>query len=70
MYNLPENKLNVVSARLRIGSFDRKVVVEPGQKMVQFETTLEPGDVNLQTWFTDSAGNDRGAYFVYVEQIR
>jgi hypothetical protein len=67
LYELPGNYPKVEHARLKFGEFDREVEVLPGQKMVQFEVNLEPGNVDLQSWFTDEDGRSRGAYFVYVE---
>ena len=37
--------------------------------MVQFEVALEKGKAELQTWFKDEEGVERGAYFVYLELI-
>jgi hypothetical protein len=69
LINLPDNALKVITARLKAGEFDETVEVRPGEKMVQFRVPLEPGDVNLKTWFTDTAGVERGAYYVYIERV-
>ena len=69
LYKLPGNSIHVESARLKLCDVDRWVDVEPGQKMVQFEVALEKGKAELQTWFKDEEGVERGAYFVYLELI-
>jgi hypothetical protein len=69
LYQLPSTRTEVIRARLSVGAFDQSVAVEPGQKLVQFSVPLQAGEVNLQTWFTEKNGTERGAYYVYIEKI-
>lgn len=61
------NALPIVSARLRIGQFDQTRTPDEGDQSVTFTVSLEPGEMELQTWFIDAQGKEiLGAYYVYV----
>ena len=68
--SLPSKALTVTSARLRVGDFDQTSSVDAETKELVFNVELPEGDIDLQTWMTDEAGQSRGAYFVYVEQLK
>lgn len=69
LYQLPGTRTEVISARIKIGAYDQTVKVDSGQKKVQFLVLLPAGDVDLQTWFTDVQGIQRGAYYIYIEKL-
>lgn len=70
LYQLPTIKTDVVLARIKVGAYDKTVDVNPGQKAVKFEVPLKPGKVNLQSWFTDRDGIERGAYYIYIQYLK
>ncbi len=44
--------------------------VEPDAKEVTFEIDLDRAGVTmLDAWFRDKDGEERGAYYVYVERL-
>ena len=45
---------------------DRSRAVESGDHAAVFEVRLPAGPAELETWFYDQDGVERGAYFVYV----
>ena len=62
--------LPISQARLRIGKLDIRHRVDPDRREVIFETDLEPGEMQLQSWFLDEAGELlAGAYYVEVERL-
>ncbi|MCW5981083.1 MAG: arylsulfatase [Bryobacteraceae bacterium] len=63
----PGIAIAAVKARLRIAGFDQTSEVRPADKAAVFTTILRPGPAELQTWFYDRDGTERGAYYVYVE---
>jgi arylsulfatase A-like enzyme len=56
-------------ARLRIADVELTQTVAPSASSVTFRVHLPPGSARLQTWFGNPAGEDRGAYYVYVRRI-
>lgn len=59
--------LPIATARLKIGAFDQTVPVGPEDNSVRFRVPLTAGPVELQTWFSERAGQPLcGAYYVYV----
>jgi arylsulfatase len=62
--------LPIAEARLKIGVFDQRLEVKPGDKEVTFSLPLNATPkTQLQTWFYDAQGNQLcGAYFVYVRR--
>jgi arylsulfatase A-like enzyme len=65
-----EGPIGATRARLKIGHVDIARPVPEGSSEVAFQTELERGPVELQTWLTDErTGRTRGAYFVYVRYL-
>ncbi len=59
-----------VRARLVVGDTCVITTVAPGQREVAFDLPLEPaGKTTLDAWFIDEDGDERGAYYVYVERL-
>ena len=59
-------------ARARLRLFDRESVlpVDPDAPEVTFELDLaQTGVTVLEAWFVDADGEERGAYYVYVERV-
>ncbi|MBN1126593.1 MAG: arylsulfatase [Sedimentisphaerales bacterium] len=61
--------IEVVRARIRIAGVDETKVITGDEKGVVFTVSLPAGSTQLQTWFIESDGSSRGAYFVYVERL-
>ncbi|MBM3498473.1 MAG: arylsulfatase [Armatimonadetes bacterium] len=57
------------TARLAIADVEVRQPVPDGAPAVTFTAQLPAGDTRLQTWFVNDAGEDRGAYYVYVRRI-
>ncbi|MHC4885226.1 MAG: arylsulfatase [Planctomycetota bacterium] len=58
------------SARIKIYDQEARSEVTAGAEEVVFEMDLEEaGPTTLDAWFTDSDGEERGAYYVYVERL-
>jgi len=55
-------------ARLKIGAFEQSVHVPDGADGVTFTADLRAGESHLDAWFADAAGEETGAYYVYVER--
>jgi hypothetical protein len=56
-------------ARLKIANVDVTKTVSREASAVTFQVKLKAGKTRLQTWFTDEAGESRGAYYVYVKRL-
>jgi len=56
-------------ARLKISTVDVSKPVSKEASAVTFQVKLKAGKTRLQTWFTDEAGESRGAYYVYVKRL-
>lgn len=57
----------IADAKIRIGDYE--AVAPPGadNQSVSFQTKLNAGPIELETWFRDSEGNElSGAYYAYV----
>lgn len=67
MMAVPNNALDVVKARLRVGSLDQIKVVHENDQEILFEMDLSRGEQRLQTWFTLRDGGQKAAYYVYIE---
>ena len=65
----PGRAIDAVKARLKVGEFDETVPVGPGDKAAVFEVELPAGPAKLETWFYGASGEERGAYYVYVERL-
>ncbi|CDF78723.1 arylsulfatase [Formosa agariphila KMM 3901] len=61
--------LNIEKARIKIQDIDETIAVDANQEYVEFTLDLEPGETNLQTWFTLDNKEELGAYYVSVEKI-
>ena len=62
--------LPIAKARLRVGSHDESIAVEPDDKEASFTVTLPKGRTTVKTWFYDKDGKPLcGAYYVYVERL-
>ena len=64
----PGKSIQPVKARVKIGELTREVDVPPGAKQVTLEMALPAGPQQLSATFIDAAGEEYGAYFVYVER--
>jgi arylsulfatase A-like enzyme len=56
-------------ARVRIGDVDLSIPVNPAEKKVLFQAQLRKGPAELSTWFIESDGTTRVAYWVYISRI-
>lgn len=65
----PGNAIQAVSARMRIGAVERAAPVGESDQAAVFEVRLNAGPADLQTWFRDASGTERGAYYVYVTRL-
>jgi hypothetical protein len=63
------NAINPSQARISIGDFAATADVPGDADSVGFEADLLPGRTDLEAWFMDSDGEERGAYYVYVERV-
>lgn len=62
-------QINPTQARLSIGGFETTVSVTPGAEAVTIEADLKAGRTDLEAWFVDEAGEERGAYYVDVQRV-
>jgi|LSQX01.3.fsa_nt_gb hypothetical protein len=51
---------------MSIGGMDAVANVGPDAERVEFEANLKAGVTELEAWFIDADGDERGAYYVYV----
>jgi arylsulfatase A-like enzyme len=65
----PGKAIQAVKARLRIGPADESKPVSGTDKAAVFSVRLPKGPAKLETWFYDASGEERGAYFCYVESV-
>ncbi|MDE0105952.1 MAG: arylsulfatase [Bryobacterales bacterium] len=62
--------LPITDARLRVGDTEMHRRVNRDDQQVVFETELESGEMQLQSWFLDEAGELlAGAFYVEVERV-
>ena len=54
-------------ARLKVGDIEQESAVTQEDKGILFTAELNAGETLLQSWFIDDAGEDIGAYYVYVD---
>jgi|GEM_PF-7127206 len=47
---LPSRVLQAIEAKIKLGTYEARASVTPGQKEVTFKVDLEEGDTELQTW--------------------
>ena len=62
--------LPVRRAGIAIAGQEVWTTVRPDDKGAVFTLTLPAGGTHLQTWFALEEGEEMGAYYVYVEQLR
>ena len=55
-------------ARIRIGDQEAAAPVDAEAKCATFRLALPAGPTRLQTWLTDEAGTEIGAYYVYARR--
>ncbi|MEO7651631.1 MAG: N-acetylgalactosamine-4-sulfatase, partial [Bryobacteraceae bacterium] len=65
----PGKAIHAVKARVKIGTEDRSIAVNSGDKGAVFDLKLAAGPADLHTFFIDADGAERGAYFVYVTKL-
>ena len=63
-----DQPLESVAARIRVGEQEMEQGVSTEQTAVTFTLDLQAGPTTVQTWLTLPSGEERGAYFVYVER--
>jgi arylsulfatase A-like enzyme len=61
--------LEYVSAKIQVGDIKDSTSVYPTDHTVRFTLDLTEGEKQLHTSFIDTAGIERGAYFVYVKKV-
>ena len=64
------NTIHPVSARIGLFDWEQTQSIEPGDTTVVFECDVaQTGVTRLDAWFVDEDGDERGAYYVYVERL-
>ncbi len=66
---LPDEESTAIApsqARISIGDVEATAEVPAGAERVTFEANLTAGVSELEAWFLDPDGEERGAYYVYV----
>ena len=62
--------LPIAEARLGVGAAEWTREVKPLEREVVFEANLEPGEMQLQSWFLDEGGQLlAGAYYVEIQRV-
>jgi len=61
-------RIEAVSARLKIGEISMAADVAPGAQEVIFNVRLEPGKMRMAALFSTRDGEDYGAYYAYVRK--
>lgn len=56
-------------ASIKVGSYEATELISDEEKQITFSVRLQAGPAHLQTYFEDSEGIVRGAYYVYVRRI-
>jgi arylsulfatase A-like enzyme len=59
----------VKTARLKVADIEQEAPVSETDKGIVFTADLNAGETLLQSWFIDDAGEDIGAYYVYVDLV-
>lgn len=65
----PGKAISVVRAKLSVGGAEQTCTVGARDKAATFTMQLARGPAELRTWFYGQDGTERGAYYVYVEQL-
>ncbi|NQT86671.1 arylsulfatase [bacterium] len=63
------NALPLTHARIRVGGQEADGPIEPDARGVTFTLDLPAGETRMQTWLSDGADLELGAYYVYVERV-
>ncbi len=61
--------IDAVEARIKVGDVETKGPVPAGATEVALKLDLPAGETKMETWFTDKAGKQRGAFFVYAKRL-
>ncbi len=61
--------IQAVEARLKVGQVDRMRAVPHGATDVKYTVELNSGPQSIQTWFTETGGKSRGAFYVEVRRM-
>ena len=61
--------VNAAKARIMIGTIDQAKPVTPQDKFAEFVLDLPQGPAQLRTTFYDSAGTERGSYYLYAQRL-
>ncbi len=62
-------KIAPKEARIKIGDVDLSKKINPEETKVVFQVQLKKGTSELNTWFIDSDGTTRVAYWVYITKV-
>jgi len=65
----PTTAIPVKSVRLKVGDYDQTVAVRTSDEQVAFSAYLSVGEHKVQTWLNTDAGDNHGAYYVYLRKI-
>lgn len=63
-----DKSLESIEARIKVGDQEAQIVVAEDQTAATFEFDIVAGPTTVQTWLVRPDGQERGAYFVYVER--
>ena len=63
-----ETPLNAVLAKVRVGEKEKSQQLEGDASEATLSLALPAGPARLQTWLQDAQGNERGAYYVYLQR--
>jgi Sulfatase len=69
MEKTPGVAISVTRAQLTIGAINESMAIKPGDKFAEFVVSLPAGPAELRTTFYGANGEERGAYYVYVERL-
>ena len=61
--------IDAVEARIKVGDVETKAAVPANSTEVALKLDLPAGEAKMETWFTDKAGKERGAFFVYAKKL-
>ncbi len=68
--NLEKGKvLDIIKARIEIGSLIKEIQVNPEDKESIFNIYIPNGETQLKTWFIDKNGDEFGAYYTYINKL-
>ncbi len=67
MKSIPCVAVNAIKARLKVGQFEKTVVVKECDREIVFEVNLKKGEHRLQSWFIQENGETIAPYYTYIE---